>query len=38
MSQLKERFKLNNLTNIVITRQVLSFFEQKYKELEHEEI
>jgi len=38
VSQLKERFKLNNLTNIVSPRQVSSFFDPRYKELEHEEI
>ncbi|CAI6369807.1 unnamed protein product [Macrosiphum euphorbiae] len=38
VSQLKERFKLNNLENIVSTRQVSSFFDPRYKELEHEEI
>lgn len=38
VSQLKERFKLNNLENIVSTRQVSSFFDPRYKGLEHEEI
>ncbi|KAL4131395.1 hypothetical protein QTP88_008711 [Uroleucon formosanum] len=38
VSQLKERFKLNNLENIVSTRQVSSFFDPRYKDLEHEEI
>lgn len=38
MSQFIERFKFNNSINIVSPRQVLLFFDSRYKELEHEEI
>lgn len=38
VSQLKERFKLNNLTNIISSRQVASFLDPRYKDLEYEEI
>ncbi|XP_025204441.1 zinc finger BED domain-containing protein 1-like [Melanaphis sacchari] len=38
VSQLIERFKLNNLTNIISSRQVASFLDPRYKDLEHEEI
>lgn len=38
VSQLKGRFKLNNLTNTISSRQVASFVDPRYKDLEHEEI
>lgn len=38
VSQLIERFKLNNLTNIISSKQVASFLDPRYKDLEHEEI
>ena len=38
VSQLIISFKLNNLTNIISSRQVASFLDPRYEDLEHEEI
>jgi len=38
VSQLKVRFKLDNLTDIISSRQLASFLDPRYKDLEHEEI